>query len=525
MNYTENFANQLKKNLGSISCTSARTFLLKNGYAPSSFKMPEYYKPKGLNLIKLKKINWESKNSVKITTTLNILTPKGYLSWRSFNFLHPFIFWYIVTELTTKENWKVIKKLLRKKTLIHTYSTPVLKLKNKETVSGKSILNWLQMAEKDLIKDCTEFNNLTVTDIKNFYPSIYTHSIAWAIHGKENIRQGKNRYNKHLLGNKLDKLFQNSRNGQTNGIPVGSMVADIIAEIILSDIDAKLSDKIKEEGLVKKVQVSRYRDDYRILSKTTEQGKKVLQFLTRILNVEYDLHLNSDKTNTYTDIVEGSFRPWMLEVKNSNIIRGIYYDNSPNYIDSNYLKDCLLEVYRIQKKYPEGRASLVVLMKLVEGMHRDIKNVKLERNDVPEIISILRKLTLLREEATPQMFTLLDVLLSQIKTKREKRKILEDIKKAISGKDDQDYQVIWFYRLCLSRMPDMCTSVLKENKNPLLRVVSRKYYRSDYKIFDDVDFSISDTKEMKKFKLIDRERLCNSKSQFISPKITDPFQY
>ncbi len=51
------------------------------------------------------------------------------------------------------------------------------------------IYQWLQMAEKDLILDCIHYQFIARTDITNFYSSVYTHSIAWALHGKEDARK------------------------------------------------------------------------------------------------------------------------------------------------------------------------------------------------------------------------------------------------------------------------------------------------------------------------------------------------
>ncbi|WP_347273891.1 RNA-directed DNA polymerase [Candidatus Kuenenia sp.] len=77
-------------------------------------------------------------------------------------------------------------------------------------------------------------------DITNFYNSVYTHSIGWAIHGREEAFKD----NECLLtGNKIDRLIQYANDGRTNGIPVGSALSDLIAEIILSSIDRKVSNK------------------------------------------------------------------------------------------------------------------------------------------------------------------------------------------------------------------------------------------------------------------------------------------
>ena len=56
------------------------------------------------------------------------------------------------------------------------------------------------------------------TDLARFYPSIYTHSIPWAIHGKTAARSDK-KYK--LLGNRLDLWLRETQDKQTGGIPIG----------------------------------------------------------------------------------------------------------------------------------------------------------------------------------------------------------------------------------------------------------------------------------------------------------------
>lgn len=519
--YSKTYTTSLKTGLSRITSTMAKRFLLENGYSSSSFHMPEYYNPSGFTSINLAPIDWMSRTGVKITKTLDIITPKGYLSWRSFNFLHPFIYSQLVTEITRRGNWALIKELLTRETLVNCYSTPILHLTRKRTLNAASISNWLQMAEKDLIKDCVEYNFLEVTDIKNFYPSIYTHSISWAVHGKDVAKS--RRFDMSLLGNRLDKLIQNSRDGQTNGIPVGSYVSDIIAEIVLCDVDNKLTEQIVAEKLNSNVLIFRFRDDYRILSKTAEQGKRVLSHLNRILNSEYNLSLNSDKTKSYSDIIEGTFRPWILEIKSSFLLRKIYYGDLSDCTSVAYLKDCLVEIYHVQKKYPDSRASLSVLSKLGEELYRKPGKIKLHKGDIPEIISILRKLTLLREEVTPQCFILLDILINEISDKKERRRVLNAIKRVISGNSDYTYQLIWFYRLCLSCLPEMCDQLLRDNNIPLLRVVNRRYFRHDYQIYPNTSFLAHDESELEKFSFIDRAKIRRAKTRKINPNSVNPF--
>lgn len=77
-----------------------------------------------------------------------------------------------------------------------------------------------------------------ISDISNFYGTIYTHSIAWALHGKDYAK--KNKRNKMLLGNILDDCVRYTQDEQTMGIPIGPDTSHIIAEIIGSTIDSEL---------------------------------------------------------------------------------------------------------------------------------------------------------------------------------------------------------------------------------------------------------------------------------------------
>lgn len=184
--YTEDSTKGFIKELKKISPKIAKKFFLIHGYRSSSFEMPEYYIAGSLDKIKLKPIDWNSEKP-KITRPLEFLTPKGFLGWRSFSLLHPYIYIHIVEEITRPEFWKKVVEILTSQSLVRSYSTPGFITTNDSVTKKQAIDRWVLMAEKDLIKDSIGFSFLTVTDIKNFYPSIYTHSIAWALEGRDTI--------------------------------------------------------------------------------------------------------------------------------------------------------------------------------------------------------------------------------------------------------------------------------------------------------------------------------------------------
>lgn len=124
------------------------------------------------------------------------------------------------------------------------------------------------------------------TDISRFYPSLYTHCIAWATEGKVWCKIPANR-NSACLGNDLDKLVQKCQDGQTNGIPIGPDTSLLIAEMILSKVDTS--------PLLHGLSGLRYIDDYEFVFDSEAAAFEGLTRLQQSL-FEYELHLNAAKT-------------------------------------------------------------------------------------------------------------------------------------------------------------------------------------------------------------------------------------
>lgn len=123
-------------------------------------------------------------------------------------------------------------------------------------------------------------------DINQFYHSIYTHSISWAIHSKSTAKAQKN--DRTLLGNILDRLVRDSQDGQSIGIPIGPDTSLLIAEIILSVNDIEL----RNQGIENAFRVI---DDYEFGCETLSEAERTRETLQEIL-YGYQLALNSDKT-------------------------------------------------------------------------------------------------------------------------------------------------------------------------------------------------------------------------------------
>lgn len=127
---------------------------------------------------------------------------------------------------------------------------------------------------------------LVKTDISNCFPSIYTHSIPWALHGLDQAK--RNRREVKLPGNLLDKTTQGTRDGQTNGIIIGPHTSNVISEIILTKIDFEMNKKGYK-------QFTRHIDDYEYPAKTYKEAEDFIREIGMQMR-EYELVLNERKT-------------------------------------------------------------------------------------------------------------------------------------------------------------------------------------------------------------------------------------
>jgi len=269
--------------------------------------------------------------------------PKSDLADRTFGILDPALHSDIATEIAT--GWgSVLDVIFSPAKRVYSYSFPIPVSKQTPGVvgalrAGRMIYEWIEMAEEDLVEEAYRYKYLVRTDVKNCYPSIYTHSIAWAIHSRTTIRSGGNRNNFSLLGNRLDKLFQCANDGCTNGLPIGPAVSDLIAELILSAVDILISPGLLQTGSL----ALRFKDDYRFLCRTQEECRKVTQLLPKGLK-EFNLLLNEDKTQVVT-LPEGVFRDW---VSRYNTIR----PRSKGALTFQDFRELYLGVLRIDQEVP-----------------------------------------------------------------------------------------------------------------------------------------------------------------------------
>src|SRR5690606_2383826 len=155
-------------------------------------------------------------------------------------------------------------------------SIPEIDTKNERAIIQFSKFN--EFKENCLMSSFDTFYELK-TDISKYYPSIYTHSIPWAIHTKAfaKVNQGNSHY-----GNLLDECIRNTQNGQTNGIVIGTDTSRILAEILGCYIDDEFIKVLNKEKI--KIKGYRFVDDCHFFFYNRSDAEKALKYLQRILN-------------------------------------------------------------------------------------------------------------------------------------------------------------------------------------------------------------------------------------------------
>jgi hypothetical protein len=260
-----NHRNQTAKLARALEKKDVYDWLVTRGYYPEAYVLPPCFAvTKHPKYGKVYFPHTAKKFTPRVTEYQQVHFPKTDYTDRTFGVIDPELHSDLAHAFAS--NWKtVLAAIFHPKNKVCSYSFPVpVDSKNPGSIgqlrSGRMIYEFMEMAENDIAAIAHRFKLLIKSDVKNFYPSLYTHSIPWALHGKAFIRKPANRTNYSFVGNRLDKLFQNSNDGCTNGLPIGPAVSDIAAELVMSAVDRQLSATIPDDAVV-----VRFKDDYRIL--------------------------------------------------------------------------------------------------------------------------------------------------------------------------------------------------------------------------------------------------------------------
>lgn len=407
-------------NILNLDNLSARKFFLRQE-SYISFELPAYFNFSTL----LEKVSSELNNK-ELSSYYSTKKPEDFddvnykllnnkdweYAWRPYQLIHPAIYVSLVHKITEENNRTLIKKIFKNfqtKSQVKCCSIP--EVSNTDKLDKEvQILNRREKIEQESICLWLDFDYLFHTDITDCYGSLYTHSIARALHGKETMKKLVNRNNNSLIWNVIDNHLRKMSNWQTNGIPQGSALMDFIAEIVLGYIDVQLTSRIS--GIPKKsYKILRYRDDYRVFVDNPQRWKEIIKNLTEVLS-ELWMKINSTKTTFSDNIIQGSIKPDKL----------YWIENSRQ---SYKLREKLIILSQLSRRYPNSwtitRELWIILKKLDQR-----KKIK---GKILVMISILIDITLKNPRVYHISSAILSKLISMIPNKMEQKKVFKKIQK------------------------------------------------------------------------------------------------
>lgn len=224
------------------------------------------------------------------------------------------------------DNWEKIKNHFSAKTSIQLHKVSrihIRKMYDKDYIFEMNYGNWRNdgSPENNLIY---KKEYVVQADISKCFPSIYTHSLSWALAGKSVAKTTKN--NKTLWYNQIDHLVQMNKDGETHGLLIGPHVSNLLSEIILCCVDYELVNKGWE--------YIRNIDDYTCFVATEEKAKEFLVDLQTELR-KYDLSLNHKKTQI-SKLPIAMTEQWTRKIKAVTLLKHygkVDYKNCQTYFD------------------------------------------------------------------------------------------------------------------------------------------------------------------------------------------------
>ena len=274
-----------------------------------------------------------------------ISKPKKLYERRNIHVTHPIPQALLTREIA--ENWPKVQKWLSRQR----YSEDEILVADRHERAIKGINFPIHRAKMSYLEATSDW--LIKTDISRFYPTIYTHSIAWAAYGKERVKGALKTY-EGTFADRLDMLVRSCNRNQTIGVPIGPETSRILAEIISSRIDLDFSEQLGDlPGEV----VDRLQDDWAVGAATLEKSEKILSVISSCYR-EYGLEINGSKTSI-SHILASDQENWKSEISAflSHRRGGLYRSR---------LEEFLALCLRLQLEYPSAPV-LNYALSIIEG--------------------------------------------------------------------------------------------------------------------------------------------------------------
>jgi hypothetical protein len=214
------------------------------------------------------------------------------------------------------DNWDNLKLHFKNKTINDTFKISRIhlrKLKNSSALFEMNYKNFFKDGDPEQeIKIKSKY--IAMADISNCFPTIYSHSIPWALVGKTEAKLKIKDKNKWF--NQLDFFTRNLKYGETNGVLIGPHSSNLISEIILVSVDFELSKQ--SFNFVRNI------DDYTCYVDSYDEANLFFLSLSEELK-KFELSINNKKSKIIP-LPLASVKNWVTRLNHFNFINTYQVD-------------------------------------------------------------------------------------------------------------------------------------------------------------------------------------------------------
>ena len=293
-----------------------------------------------------------------------LLNKDGRYAVRPIILANPFLYYFLVREVCSENNWQIVKGLFEKFAVPHLTSCaiPVIPMEKEAFHKATTINNWWNSMEQRSIELSLEYRYMFVTDITNCYGSVNPQTFDWAFRLKGTSFETDE---PSEMGQNIQKYLRAFQQGRNIGIPQGSAIFDFVGEIVLGYSDlllhealqAKIATYKKQGKAFPPYEILRYRDDYRIFCNNKDALEDISYLLQQVLE-RLNFRMNSQKTRISDSIVTDAIKKDKLA----------YIYNTPIFnkkgVDFDSFEKHLLFILMFSREFPDSGSIKILLSDL-----------------------------------------------------------------------------------------------------------------------------------------------------------------
>lgn len=305
-----------------------------------------------------------------------LLNKDGRYAVRPIMLANPFLYYFLVREVCSEQNWTQVKALFDKLKVPHITSCaiPVIPKEKEAFHKATTINNWWNSMEQRSIELSLEYRYMFVTDITNCYGSVKPQTFDWAFSLKGTSLETND---ESEIAKNIQRYLRAFQQGRNIGIPQGSAIFDFVGEIILGYSDLLLHEALQakakeyeEQGKTfTEYEIIRYRDDYRVFCSNREALEDISYILQQVLE-RLNFRMNSQKTKISESIVTDSIKSDKLA----------YIYNTPIFnkkgVDFDSFEKHLLYILMFSRQFPDSGSVRTMLSDIDKRIADHLKSLE-----------------------------------------------------------------------------------------------------------------------------------------------------